>query len=34
MILYTADCGREEQTAERKTEETTTAFRELYEAKY
>jgi hypothetical protein len=34
MILYTADCGREEQTAERRIEETAAAVRELCEAKY
>jgi hypothetical protein len=34
MILYTAYCGREEQTVERRTEETTAVVRELCKGKY
>jgi hypothetical protein len=34
MIMYTTDCGREEQIAEHRTEETIAAVRELCEAKY
>jgi hypothetical protein len=32
--MYTADCGREEQTVECRSEETAAAVRELCEAKY
>jgi hypothetical protein len=34
MILYTADYGWKEQTAECRTEEAAAIVRELYEAKY
>jgi hypothetical protein len=34
MILYTADYGRKEQTAECRTEEVAVAVRELCKAKY
>jgi hypothetical protein len=34
MILYTADCGQKEKTAECRTEEAAATVRELCKAKY